>query len=752
MAQYKHSRLPNFKLFGSDPHNRTFSGTMLTFIFALLLMFVIAGIISIVVSFQREYPTEITDKGAIRLSDELANGGLYSDHIPDGWTFVPNITPEIAEITLANANEADMADDITNWPSSDLLYHRPYVKSASITQSWRGWFDYNRVTDWENAKNGSIGYQHFNMENTDCYCAAYIGHFECSEDIRSLTLTFHRFNGIAYVYCNGNLMEKIGARMPVINLNAFADYCTLIPEDGKIDLVIVMVCDSDVSNPGILSDPIISTAASNDARTAITGAHCAIVLVLSIVAIGVVSNIILKSTKNKLLFVFFFTSFAAILFYYLVDAHFISVNSHVRADLRFILIVSSSLTGFIENAQFFSGTKTKKTYFFLNKGHIFIFASGIALIIAYYIFSLAFGVLTPSFVAVMFALAVVMLSIFMDLFFYHKENQRSLLFALLFSLMFFVLYLAILWDGMIASLIPTYSNLFAVFAIVAEIALAGSYLNQQREIQRNAAVLKRQVREKTVFISEINRDLVLTNKKLLEGEAARKNVLSNVSHDLRTPITAIRGYAELMLSQDSLSPEQRNSYLTNIVRRSEQMERIVSDIMELTRMESSETEFQYTSVSLAEMLDELVMMYSMDLEDTQKHLSLDLPMRDSLIVKADPAKLSRVFENLISNAINYTGPAAEIRIKAWRTGDKTHISTQKIHVTVEDNGIGIPEQDIPRIFDRFYRAKNSGVNIKGTGLGLAIVKLICDKHDAEIKVTSSIGKGTTFEVIMTASF
>jgi signal transduction histidine kinase len=246
---------------------------------------------------------------------------------------------------------------------------------------------------------------------------------------------------------------------------------------------------------------------------------------------------------------------------------------------------------------------------------------------------------------------------------------------------------------------------------------------------------------------------VLTNKRLLEGEVARKNVLSNVSHDLRTPITAIRGYAELMISaQDNLTLEQRNSYLSNIVRRSEQMERIVADIMELTRMESSDSDFHFTSVSIAEMLDELVVMYSMDLEDSEKHLSLDLPPRDSLIVKADPAKLSRVFENLISNAINYTGAQANIVVKAWRTGDVSHIASQKIHVTVEDNGIGIPEQDIPRIFDRFYRAHNSGVNIKGTGLGLAIVKLICDKHDAEINVTSKLGEGTTFEIILSATY
>ena len=752
MTQYRHSRLFNLKRSVSDDHGRTFGGTMLMFIFALLLTLVLAGIISISATFEKKTPDLISDSGAIILSNELATGGLYSDHISSGWTFVPNVSPEVVQTSLTKNADYNMDGPVDQWPSSVLLNHRAYLEGVNTADFWRGWFDYNKSPDWVNAKDG-VEYQHVAIENTDCYCAAYIGHFECDPDIRSLTLMFHRFNGVAWVYCNGNLMERIGANWPVFNLNAFADYCTLIPEDGKIDLVIVIACDSDVTNPGILSDPIIATNAANDAHTAITSGHFAIVIVLSILAIAFVSHIILNSTRNKWLFIFFLLSFAAILFYYLDDARFLSVNSHTRADLRFVFIIVSCAAGFLENSQFFAGTKTREKHFFLRKGHWLVFGICLSCIGTYYLLSIFFGILTPEFVALMIALAIATLSIFIDLFFYHGENQRSLLFALLYSLMFFVLFLAILLDNMIASMIPMYSNIFAIFALLAEIMLVSSYVNQQREIKRNAAVLKRQVREKTVFISEINRDLVLTNKKLLEGEAARKNVLSNVSHDLRTPITAIRGYAELMLSaQDNLSLEQRNSYLSNIVRRSEQMERIVADIMELTRMESSEAEFRFTSVSISEMLDELVMMYSMDLEDSNKHLSLDVPARDSLIAKADPAKLSRVFENLISNAINYTGPDAQITIKAWRTGETAHIATQKIHITVTDNGIGIPEQDIPRIFDRFYRAHNSGVNIKGTGLGLAIVKLIIDKHDAEITVTSKLGEGTTFEVILAAAY
>jgi signal transduction histidine kinase len=753
MAQYKHSRLASLKLSDSDVNGRTFGGTMLAFIFALILMLVAAGIVSIGITFTTDStPDRNTDKGTLILSDSLALDGPYSSHVTSGWTFVPNITPEMVEASLSKAGSPETEHDGDYWPSSELTAHRAYAENIRISDTWRGWFDYDS-DEWHNTDSKNINYQRFSVEDTSCISAAYIGHLECSQDIQSLSLTFHKFNGTAWVFCNGEYVDRIGARTPFFNLNAFADYCTLIPDNGRLDLVIVVSCTPQVANPGILSEPIIETRTANDVRTVITAGHFAIVTLIFFVAIAVGSNIILNSTKNKWLFLSFFISFAAILMYYLDDCRFISVDSHIRADLRFVLLIVASAASFLENSQLFAGTNTQNKFKLLKKGHYIVFAAGLSFIVAYYVCDLAFGILLPEFIAIMFALTTVTLCIFINLFFYNKENQKILLWALLFGLMFFVLFLAILMDGMIVYTIPTYSNIFVFFSLIAEITLVSTYLNQQREIKRNAAVLKRQVREKTVFISEINRDLVLTNKKLMEGEVARKNVLSNVSHDLRTPITAIRGYAELMISaQDNLSLEQRNSYLSNIVRRSEQMERIVSDIMELTRMESSDSDFHFTSVSIAEMLDELVVMYSMDLENSEKHLSLDLPSRDSLIVKADPAKLSRVFENLISNAINYTGPQAEISVKAWRSGDASHIVTQKIHITVEDNGIGIPEQDLPRIFDRFYRAQNSGVNIKGTGLGLAIVKLICDKHDAEISVKSTLGKGTTFEVIMSASY
>ncbi|MCQ2502649.1 MAG: MFS domain-containing histidine kinase [Saccharofermentans sp.] len=753
MAQYKHRRLTGLKTLNSGINDKSFGRTMLTVIFVLLLMLLVVGFLSIGISFTNDTePVAITEDGTIFLSDDLALDDAQSSHVTDGWTFVPNISPDIAEYTLGQAVLYADEEDENYWPSSALLKRRPYADDVRISDTWRGWFDYHYSANWHNS-GGNIQYQRFPIENNELHTAAYIGHFRCSEDVKSLSLTFHKCNGTAWIYCNGNFVDCIGDKTPVFNYYAFADYATLIPDNGRIDLVIVVACSPVVTNPGLLSEPIIETSTSNDIRTGLTAGHFAVVTVLFTVTIAVGSNIILGSTKNRWLFLSFFISFVTILFYYLTDCRFLSVNSRVRADIKYVLLIVASAAGFIQNSQFFAGTKTRRKYALLRDGHYFVCTVGIALIIAYFICESSLNVQLPEFIAIMYALAAVTLAIFIDLFFYYNENQTSLLWALLFCTMFFILDLTILMNGMFTYLVPTYSNVFVIFSIIAEIAIVSSYINQQREIKKNAAVLKRQVREKTVYISEINRDLVLTNKKLMEGEVARKNVLSNVSHDLRTPITAIRGYAELLLSsQDNFSPEQRNNYLSNIVRRSEQMERIVSDIMELTRMESSDSDFHFTSVSISEMLDELVVMFSMDLEETSKHLSLDLQPRDPLIVRADPAKLSRVFENLISNAINYTTEDADIKIKAWRTGDAEHVADQKIHITVEDNGIGIPEDEVSRVFDRFYRAHNSGVNIKGTGLGLAIVKLICDKHEADISVVSKLGQGTTFEVVMAASY
>ena len=740
MPQYKHSKNARRLLAEFDQERRkSLNFALLTYIVLMLSILFCATTVSSFGNMTGVTTAYDYDKRAYVITDLLAQQSACTTFIADHWDIVPNVSPY---------------DAVVNTPAvpGSHYYEMPHAEDVSITDSWRGWYNYERYAQWFN-RVGPIEYKTYRVDDHNTHSVAYITSFECDPAIDQLYLSFYHVNGTARVYCNGEYAGAIGEMTPYFNTRAFADYCILEPKDGRIDLAVVVSCDTKVSNPGILSYPILQNRAAVSLRVAFMGGHFAVMMLLFVIGIFAGSNLIHNSFKEKTLLVSFIVAFTSIFLYYLVDCRFISVDSHIRADLRFLLIIASAVAAYTINSCTLGYGKSHRSHvLFLRIDHRLVLLTGVLLYGVYLVLDFGFGKVAQEHAAIAFGLIVITGNILKDILLYRSKNPNQLLVAMSLSFVFFVLYLSVLLDGTAVYLLPTYSVLYILFALAVEIIIVLRYINQKKMLERDSDNLKRQVHEKTQYISEINRDLIETNKKLMEGEQARKNVLSNVSHDLRTPITAIRGYAELILSSgDRLGPEQKEAYLTNIVRRSEQMERIVSDIMELTRMEASDAEFIFSDVSLCEMLDEVTMMYSMDLDGSNKHISLDIPEDDALIVKGDPRKLSRVFENLVSNSINYTGDEAQITIKAWRTGADLPIDKQKIHVTVSDNGIGIPEDSLSRIFDRFYRAKNSGVNIKGTGLGLAIVKLICDKHDAKITVKSQIGIGTTFEVIFNAT-
>lgn len=741
MPQYRHSKRAR-RFFGEFEKERrkTVSFALLTFIVLMVATIACAGAVSSfnsLTGIESEYDSE---KHAYLIPKDLAQSKACSTFISEHWDIIPNVSPYDA-VSQTEAGPLALYNDMT------------HAKDVTITDSWRGWKDFENSAQWFN-KTGNVEYKTYFIDGTETNSVAYVNSFECDPSIEALYLSFHHVNGIARIYCNGEYAGVIGEMTPYFNTRAFADFCMLVPKDGRIDLTIVVSCPTKVTNPGIISYPLLQNRASVSLRTAFLGGHFSVMLLLFAIGIIAGTYLIASNFKDNLLIWSFIIAFTSVFVYYLVDFRFIPVNAHYRAIERFMLITVSAVFAYAINTCILRyGRKRKSHIKFLRVDHHLVFLTG-ALFFAAYIFSdVAFGKVAPEFASISFGLMVITGNLLKDILLYRHRDPNQLLIAMSVSFVFFVLYISVLLDGTAVYMLPTYSILYILFVIAVEVIFVSRYINQRKALEIDADNLKRQVREKTQFISEINRDLIDTNKKLMEGEQARKNVMSNVSHDLRTPITAIRGYAELMLSSgDRLGLEQREAYLTNIVRRSEQMERIVSDIMELTRMEASDAEFQFSDVSVCEMLDEVTMMYSMDLEGTKKHVTLDIPEDDFLIVKADPRKLSRVFENLVSNAINYTGEEALIAVKAWRTGADLPIDKQKIHVTVSDNGIGIPEDSLSRIFDRFYRAKNSGVNIKGTGLGLAIVKLICDKHEAKITVKSKLGVGTTFEVVLNATY
>ena len=679
----------------------------------------------------------LTENGIYTLGGDISSLESCTYYCNDGWVFVPNAT------------EDDVASGRLNL---ETYKDYTYAENISIHSGDGGWFDYDWQYSWHNRPDDFV-YVSNEIDGSSCISAVYMGHFECPANLKFVYFSFKDINGYAKVYYNGIYSGTIGkASGAFFNNRAFSDYCLLAPDNGSLDITIVVYCYDKVLNPGIVSIPIIENSTATDQRIALTACHLSVVIVLFVLALIGGAFFILSSKRLRKSIVIFTMNFMAILLYYLADYRFLAMSEHIRLDLMFCLALFNSIAAYAICSVINDDSPMVRANRWLKYDRHLIYLGGLVILMIHVVRYFVFGLMTPNMLPLIYSIVIMLIMVLKCLLVYSNKLNGWTMISLYYSFFIYLIDLSVVAGKSDFGGFPAYISIAVAAVILAEIGFIIAFVRQQNEIKRNSETLRRQIQEKTRYISEINRDLVETNKKLKEGEQARKNVLSNVSHDLRTPITAIRGYSELMLTAEGMDEEQRRTYLTNIVRRSEQMERIVSDIVELTRMESSDTEFMFTDLSVSEMLDELVTMYSLDLEGSGKHLSIDIPDDDLLIVKADPKKFSRIFENLISNSINYTHDEAEIVVKAWRTNTELPITEQKIHITVKDNGIGIPLEEQGRIFDRFYRAKNSGVNIKGTGLGLAIVKLICDRHNADIRVKSDIGKGTEFEVVMDATY
>jgi len=222
----------------------------------------------------------------------------------------------------------------------------------------------------------------------------------------------------------------------------------------------------------------------------------------------------------------------------------------------------------------------------------------------------------------------------------------------------------------------------------------------------------------------------------------RRELVANVSHDLRTPIAALRGYLEtLLIKEESLSPEERSRYLTIALRHAEHLGKLVAQLFELARLDIEERELDLEPVSLPELAQDVVQKFHLDAERHGIDLTAELPASVPF-VHADIRLLERALDNLLENALAHTpeGGRVTLAVAAANGGAR---------VRLEDTGSGIPADELPRIFDRFQRgsAPADGRGRKqrpGAGLGLAITKRILDLHGADLEVESTVGHGTTF--------
>lgn len=219
-------------------------------------------------------------------------------------------------------------------------------------------------------------------------------------------------------------------------------------------------------------------------------------------------------------------------------------------------------------------------------------------------------------------------------------------------------------------------------------------------------------------------------------EKVRKDFVANVSHELKTPLTAIKGYAETLLSGALEDKENAPKFLKIIDQHADRLNRIVSDLLDLSKIESESYKLLFEKVNLPSLIDELKITFQKPLETKKIALNIQTGKIENLL--ADPIALRQILSNLLDNAIKYSQGGGQVEVKVLP-------QDCKILFSVKDTGLGIPSEHLPRIFERFYRADPSRSRAQGgTGLGLSIVKHLVQLHGGEIWVESTLGEGSTF--------
>lgn len=236
-------------------------------------------------------------------------------------------------------------------------------------------------------------------------------------------------------------------------------------------------------------------------------------------------------------------------------------------------------------------------------------------------------------------------------------------------------------------------------------------------------------------IDELADTLNFTTGELAKTDRIRRELIANVSHDLRTPLTMIKAYSEMIRDLSGDNKEKREEHLQIIIDETDRLTRLVNDMMDLSKIESGNMKLDCKLTSYTKLVKTLVERIQ-NMNPSNHFITMEVP--ENLFSNIDETKMEQVLYNLITNAIHHAGENKEILVKVTAT-DK------KIKTEVIDHGVGIAKEDLPHIFDRYYKCDKSYQRAdKGTGLGLSIVKNILIAHHANYGVTSTLGKGSNF--------
>ena len=226
-----------------------------------------------------------------------------------------------------------------------------------------------------------------------------------------------------------------------------------------------------------------------------------------------------------------------------------------------------------------------------------------------------------------------------------------------------------------------------------------------------------------------------------QSQKAQRNFVANVSHELKTPLTSIQGFAQALLDGTAATPDEQKQSIQIIFNEAGRMHRLVVDLLDLARLDAGIADFKLAPVDLAILLKTIAERFAPQASRSQ--ISLQILANSLPPVTGDGDRLAQVFSNLVDNAIKFTPPGGKIAINSSTAGNY-------INISVADTGIGIPAEALPHIFDRFYQIDSArqGGEKHGAGLGLAIVREIVQNHSGTIQVKSQPGQGSEFIVIL----
>lgn len=228
----------------------------------------------------------------------------------------------------------------------------------------------------------------------------------------------------------------------------------------------------------------------------------------------------------------------------------------------------------------------------------------------------------------------------------------------------------------------------------------------------------------------------ITNLQKLEN--LRREFVANVSHELKTPITSIKGFAETLIEGAKNDEQSLDMFLNIILKESNRIESLVTDLLDLSHIEQQK-ELEINYMNLSELAINII--DNLQTQAHNKRIKIQSEIENDVIIEAHENKIAQVITNLLSNAINYSSEDNKVIVRVYRNDNK-------VYLEIQDYGIGISETDQKRIFERFYRVdKARSRDSGGTGLGLSITKHIVEAHNGRIDVQSEPGKGSIFKVL-----